>query len=383
MSWIYLAAAGSLGGHLPRLCMNPAECEHGPPSIASSPTIPQPCSCRACSVEKSTARPSSAIYARLKLNGGGASGPSSAAGPARATAWQALEKAWRTSAAALLSKSSDWSVYFDQSLSSWRTSQASLLPPETGLDTSTPSWPPSGMSYDGRIYRLPTLGKLTSAGATGLWPSAAVANANGGQVNAPGTSATGKKPDGSKAQVSLNMAARTWGQWATARTSDTNGPGAHGDGGLDLRTQGHAWATIQAGDYKGANPKISEAVARHKAKGVNKQIGARDQAALWASIKATDGDKSSGSHRGSADTAPSQAVLCQRTACRPPHPDETTTPPGTRSSLYSSTLNPRFAEWLLGWRIGLTELESLATAWILERRKRRPKRSSSADEDAD
>ena len=302
MSWTYLAVAESSGAPSMRACLNPAACEHGPPSIASSPTTPPPCSCRACSGARLTPHPSSATSARSKSRRGGRStGPSSAAGPARATAWQALERAWRTSAAALLSKSSDWSVYFDQSSSSWRTSQASLLHPETGLDTSTPSWPASGMSYDGRIYQLPTLGKLTSAGGIGLWPSAAVANANGGQLNAPGTSSTGKRR-------------------GRADTTDS---------------QAKLWATTRANDFKSG------------------QMDEPQQDALNG-----------------------QAVLWQRTGSQQPHQAAKITQPGNRSLLYSSMLNPRFAEWLLGWRIGLTELESLATAWISEQRKRRAKRSS-------
>lgn len=54
-------------------------------------------------------------------------------------------------------------------------------------------------------------------------------------------------PETKTPNVTLNHAAG----WATPRTSDTNGPGLHGDGdgGADLRTQA-SWATPAARDWK-------------------------------------------------------------------------------------------------------------------------------------
>lgn len=42
--------------------------------------------------------------------------------------------------------------------------------------------------------------------------------------------------------------------WPTARASDTNGAGPHGDGGLDLRTVAAQWTTPQAHDVAPGNP---------------------------------------------------------------------------------------------------------------------------------
>jgi hypothetical protein len=42
-------------------------------------------------------------------------------------------------------------------------------------------------------------------------------------------------------------------KWSAPRTSDTNGAGAHGDGGLDLRTQAAQWPGPAARDHKGIN----------------------------------------------------------------------------------------------------------------------------------
>lgn len=48
--------------------------------------------------------------------------------------------------------------------------------------------------------------------------------------------------------------------WPTPRTSDTNGAGAHGDGGLDLRTTAQltGWPTTTTRDWKdGGNPDVN------------------------------------------------------------------------------------------------------------------------------
>ena len=78
---------------------------------------------------------------------------------------------------------------FDPDTSSWRTSQLCLL---GGLDEFSETWPRSGMTRSGTAYRLQPLAPLTGGIVSGSWP--------------------------------------------TPRTSDTNGPGRHGTGGLDLRT---------------------------------------------------------------------------------------------------------------------------------------------------
>lgn len=54
--------------------------------------------------------------------------------------------------------------------------------------------------------------------------------------------------DGRKLQIDLNHEVK---QWSTPRSSDTNGIGAHGDGGLDLRTQVSLWKSprVSRGKY--------------------------------------------------------------------------------------------------------------------------------------
>lgn len=305
MSWTFLAVAVNSAEPSLRLCLNPAGCQQGPLSIANAPNIPERCCCPGCSEVRSMPLPSMTTLQNYKLGGTLASEPSSAAGPARAIASQALEKAWRTSEAVLLSKSSGLFAIYDPSSSSWKTCQVSLLPQEMESDSSPTRWPNSAMSSGGRTWQLPTLGKRIRDSGSGfwltpramepqespeafskrmgdrgldnhgslsgevktwsLWPTTSAASADGGQIRKK-AGLKGKMPDGSKAQVSMGMAAKIW---ATARTSDANGSGLHGDGGMDLRTQ--AWS--------------------------------------WATPTASAGDKNGGSHRGREDTIDSQTKL--------------------------------------------------------------------------
>lgn len=84
-------------------------------------------------------------------------------------------------------------AWYDPDTCYWRMSQPSLF---AGLTESTPTWPRSGTTQRGRAYAHPTL--------------------------VPRTDATGSSS--------------SRGLLPTPRASDTNGPGQHGAGGLDLRT---------------------------------------------------------------------------------------------------------------------------------------------------
>ncbi len=353
MSLTFLAVAESSGKPSPRLCMNPLACEHGRPSIVSGSTIPKPCSCRGCSGEKSTALPSittSAPSDSTQRLGWDQSSASWGDGRAKATASRVLARAWKTSGAVLLLKSSGLFAYFDRASSSWKMCQESLLPPETGWDSSPTRWPNSAMTCDGQTWQLPTLGKRTNGKGSGSWPTLTAADVYTANLK------SSQHKEGSRYSITLGQFA---GSWASVRTSDTNGPGLHGDGGLDLRTQAQAWATVtaSAGDKNGG---------MHR----GKEDTLDSQTKKWATARAND-YKSGEAPAPAQDVLNGQATLWSRQ-------EETTTQPGNRSSVFSSILNPRFAEWLLGWPIGLTELESSATAWITSARKQRRKRSLKA-----
>ncbi len=72
---------------------------------------------------------------------------------------------------------------FDRATSSWKTVQHSLL---EDLESSSVTWPRSGMTANGQCWELPTLGRRTSATDSGLWPTPTVC----GNYNRKGASAT-------------------------------------------------------------------------------------------------------------------------------------------------------------------------------------------------
>lgn len=108
---------------------------------------------------------------------------------------------------------------YDPATSSWKTLQLSLL--EDSAE-SLEIWPRSGMTRNGIAYQLQPLAPLTGAIDSGLLPTPTATDHKDGDY----PSANARKSPG----------LGTLATWPTPRTSDTNGPGRHGDGGLDLRT---------------------------------------------------------------------------------------------------------------------------------------------------
>lgn len=258
-------------------------------------------------------------------------------------------------------------------------------------------WPASAMSYGGRIYRLPTLGKHTSGGASGLW---------------------------------LMPRATESGEYGTAFSKRMGDRGLDCNGSLSAEAKRWAWPTPNSRDFR--SPDLPGSGNYERKMELGYTIDLNSTAAAWATITASAGEKNGGSHRGRADTADSQAKLwatarandfksgsqpnpaedalngqavrwgtpCSRDhhpsgknnrnaksvitdaenwadSQQSHHPDSTE-PAGNESSPWGSMLNPRFGEWLLGWPLGLTELGSLETEWITAARKRRRSRSSGA-----
>jgi hypothetical protein len=137
---------------------------------------------------------------------------------ARTSVLPALGQASKSGPARVFGTSSpDSFATFDPATSSWRTSQLSLLEDSTSFSGT---WPRAGMTRSGIASRLVPLAPLTAGTASGL-------------LHTP----TAKANQASPAMRSRD--AGSWfreERWPTPRTSDTNGPGRHGDGGLDLRT---------------------------------------------------------------------------------------------------------------------------------------------------
>lgn len=216
---------------------------------------------------------------------------------------------------------------------------------------------------------------------------------NGARSLGEGVSATGMRPDGSKAQVGLQNQAR---MWPTASTStggpdmirrDTGRPnstlttavslwptpdssvfndgeepdtflnrqqrqkakGINGNGmGLTLAMASKVWPTPAARDFKGANS------AEH----LEKSSGSLhlDQLPnfvehLWSTPRASDGEKGGPNQSFGAGGHP----LAAQAFSLPVH---TTVKTGKPCSTERRSLNPLFVEWLMGWPPGWTLLVS-------------------------
>jgi hypothetical protein len=99
----------------------------------------------------------------------------------------------------------------------WNSARDVWEVPTMGLfcehsDVFSETWPSSGMTRAGTAFELPMWAPLTAG--------------SGSSSSLPTPRAT---RGGSATETTALL--------ASPRTSDTNGPGVHGDGGMDLRTQ--------------------------------------------------------------------------------------------------------------------------------------------------
>lgn len=143
--------------------------------------------------------------------------------------------------------------------------------------------------------------------------------------------------------------------WPSARTSDTNGAGEHGEGGLDLRTAAAQW------------------MAPRKAGGHT--INLEDQAEHWPGPAARDWK---GSSEGSitrqdgksrSDMLDYHAEQFFRPPSSPVRPIiaggsmSSTDGPNSNQPSAKRKLNPIFVEALMRWPTGLSGFERRETAW--------------------
>lgn len=186
--------------------------------------------------------------------------------------------------------------------------------------------------------------------------------------------------------------------WPSARTSDTNGPGEHGQGGMDLRTAATEWMAPNVPNGGGSTAHAEQVGNTLYHNGKKVQMMLESQASNWASPKASDPEKAGPNMRGSkGDTPlPAQAMhwlaplvadagekitlashqgslLKQANDFLPPSsPDHPTIAGGSTSSTDSPNsnqpsvkrkLNPIFVEALMRWPTGLSGFERQETAW--------------------
>ena len=106
-----------------------------------------------------------------------------AGSPARTSALQEKAQASKASVPACGSTWRASLARFDPATSSWKTAQHSLL---VDSEECSVTWPRSGMTAGGECWELPMLEPLTSATASGLWPTPTVC----GNHNRKGASPT-------------------------------------------------------------------------------------------------------------------------------------------------------------------------------------------------
>jgi hypothetical protein len=219
-------------------------------------------------------------------------------------------------------------AHYDPATSSWRTSQDSWLDTE-GWGTSLGIWPSSGMTRSGTAFPLPPSVPRTSAIASGLWPtptssvdsgSAGYSTASGRHSGTTLTDAVVRFPTPTRNSYGYNQQDSPG---ATVRPS--------------LETRSGRWPTPNARDYKGAPGAGSQARGGH-------------QASLPAAIKRWQTPSVAdaiGGHRTRSGARSDEPLLSKQAQMA----DRVTT----------GSLNPTWVEWLMGFPLGWTDCEHLAT----------------------
>jgi hypothetical protein len=109
---------------------------------------------------------------------------SAAVSPARTSALQALELAWRASEAGLYLNSSASLASADHASSSWRTFQLSLFGGSTAFSWSSMRW---GLMRDGRLYQPQKWEPRTYESESGLLPTPSASEYGTNQGGGDGT----------------------------------------------------------------------------------------------------------------------------------------------------------------------------------------------------
>lgn len=143
---------------------------------------------------------------------------------------------------------------YDPDTCCWKTWRQSL--PLGNLPEPAVNWPASGTWAAGHAYERQTSAPPTvGTAASSLLPTPAAMNPNDGegletwQARREREKAKGRNGNGFGTPLSIAVQLLP-----TPRTSDTNGSGAHGDGGADLRTVVSLLPTPRARDGKGRDP---------------------------------------------------------------------------------------------------------------------------------
>jgi len=128
---------------------------------------------------------------------------------------------------------------YDPATSSWRTPQGSLLSTEDErFPRSWETWPRSGMTRGGRAYALPMSERVTAGSGSSYLLNVPTPTASDSSERVSEKDRGGpNNPD--KYETNHNVSLVMWARsrlLPTPRTTDAQGKGKHGEGGLDLRT---------------------------------------------------------------------------------------------------------------------------------------------------
>jgi hypothetical protein len=139
--------------------------------------------------------------------------------------------------------------------------EGDMLPTFEHLDVYSSTLPASGMWADGLVSELPMPGRLTDGSGSSLLRTPMAAEDGGGPLH-PDTA----RERGQTLRLTGQMLALTGHLLPTPRTTDKNGPGVHGTGGLDLRTAIHLLPTPAASNPNDGEPTESWLARRSRVK---------------------------------------------------------------------------------------------------------------------